>query len=82
MNEVITIGLDIAKNVFQLHGVDDRGQVVFCKRLGRGKVLSFFEGPPTCLIGIEACATSHYWSRALAFHGCGSKVWLGILRCR
>jgi transposase len=65
MGEVITIGLDIAKSVFQVHGVDGAGAVVICKRIGRSKVLEFFANLPPCLVGIEACATAHHWGREL-----------------
>lgn len=65
MGEVITIGLDIAKSVFQVHGVDGAGAVVIRKRISRAKVLEFFADPPPCLIGIEACATAHHWGREL-----------------
>jgi transposase len=65
MVEVITIGLDIAKSVFQVHGVDGAGAVVIRKRIGRSKVLEFFADLPPCLIGIEACATAHHWGREL-----------------
>jgi transposase len=65
MQTVTTIGLDIAKSVFQVHGVDAAGQVVIRRQLKRRQVLSFFEKLPPCLIGIEACASSHYWSREL-----------------
>jgi transposase len=65
MVEVITIGLDIAKSVFQVHGVDGTGAVVIRKRIGRSKVLEFFADLPPCLIGIEACATAHHWGREL-----------------
>jgi transposase len=65
MVEVITIGLDIAKSVFQVHGIDGAGAVVICKRIGRSKVLEFFANLPPCLVGIEACATAHHWSREL-----------------
>jgi len=60
-----TIGLDIAKNVFQLHGVDAAGKTVITKQLRRGQVISFFEKLPPCLIGMEACATAHHWAREL-----------------
>ena len=62
---ITRIGLDIAKSVFQLHGVDARGKTVLRKTLARGEVLSFFGNRPACLIGIEACAGSHYWAREL-----------------
>jgi transposase len=64
-----TIGLDIAKLVFQVHGIDDNGAVVIRKRLTRGQVKRFFEELPRCLIGIEACATAHYWARELCALG-------------
>ena len=60
-----TIGLDIAKNVFQAHGVDQNGKVVVRKRFSRAKVLEFFANLPPCLIGIEACPGAHYWAREL-----------------
>ena len=65
MQAVRTIGLDIAKSVFQIHGVDAAGNVVVRHRLKRRYVLSFFQKLPSCLIGIEACASSHHWSREL-----------------
>ena len=65
MQTVTTIGLDIAKSVFQVHGVDAAGQVVVRRQLKRRYVLAFFEKLPPCLIGVEACATSHHWSREL-----------------
>jgi transposase len=65
MGEVSTIGLDIAKSVFQVHGVDVDGAVVIRKRISRAKLLEFFASLPTCLVGIEACPTAHYWSRQL-----------------
>jgi len=61
----IRIGLDIAKNVFQVHGVDDNGTVVIRKRLRRPDMLGFFASLPPCLIGIEACSASHHWAREL-----------------
>jgi transposase len=65
MGEVITIGLDIAKSVFQVHGVDVDGAVVIRKRVSRAKVLEFFSTFPACLVGIEACPSAHHWSREL-----------------
>jgi transposase len=65
MQTVKTIGLDIAKSVFQVHGVDADGQAVIRRKLKRRYVLTFFEKLPACLVGIEACATSHHWSREL-----------------
>lgn len=65
MHTIKTIGLDIAKSVFQLHGVDAEGGVVIRRQLKRRYVLTFFEKLSPCLIGIEACASAHYWSRQL-----------------
>ena len=65
MQSITTIGLDIAKSVFQVHGVDAAGQVVLRRQLKRRYVLKFFEKLPPCLVGIEACASSHHWSREL-----------------
>jgi len=65
MQTITTIGLDIAKSVFQVHGVDAAGQVVIRRQLKRRHVLMFFQKLAPCLIGIEACASSHYWSREL-----------------
>src|SRR6185437_13216900 len=69
MGEVSTIGLDIAKSVFQVHGVDSAGAVVMRKRVGRAKVLEFFSGLSPCLVGIEACPSAHHWSRELQAFG-------------
>jgi transposase len=65
MQAVTTIGLDIAKSVFQVHGIDAEGQVIIRRQLRRRYVLAFFEKLAPCLVGIEACATSHHWSRQL-----------------
>ena len=65
MQAVTTIGLDIAKSVFQVHGVDAEGNVLIRRQLKRRYVLAFFQKLPPCLVGLEACATSHHWSRQL-----------------
>lgn len=65
----VTIGLDIAKNFFQVHAVDGSGQVVLRRKLSRGEVLGFFEAQPKVLVGIEACGTGHYWAREIAALG-------------
>ena len=65
MQTTKTVGLDIAKSVFQVHGVDADGNVVVRRQLKRRYVLTFFQKLPPCLVGIEACASSHYWSREL-----------------
>ena len=64
-----TIGLDIAKNFFQVHAVDAAGQIVLRRKLGRGEVRRFFEAQPKVLVGIEACGTGHYWAREIAALG-------------
>jgi len=65
MQEITTIGLDIAKSVFQVHGIDASGEGVVRRQLRRRQVLPFFRKLPACIIGIEACATSHHWAREL-----------------
>ena len=69
MQVVTTIGLDIAKSVFQVHGVDADGNVLIRRKLKRRYVIAFFEKLPPCLVGVEACATSHHWSRELTVLG-------------
>src|SRR4030081_1146773 len=65
MQTITTIGLDIAKSVFQVHGVDAAGDVVIRRQFKRRSVLAFFQKLPPCLVGIEDCASSHHWSREL-----------------
>lgn len=65
MSQVTTIGLDIAKNVFQAHGADAAGRQIFSRRVSRNKVLEFFAGQPKCLVALEACGGAHHWARAL-----------------
>ncbi len=65
MQAITTIGLDIAKSVFQVHGIDAGGNVIVRRQLKRRYVLVFFQKLPSCLVGIEACASSHHWSREL-----------------
>jgi hypothetical protein len=65
MQTVTTIGLDIAKSVFQIHGIDAAGDVIVRRKLKRRYVLPFFQKLPPCVVGIEACASSHHWSREL-----------------
>lgn len=74
MRNVTTIGLDIAKNVFQVHGVDADGVVVLRQRVTRSRMWKFFAKLPPCLIGIEACASSHYWARELVALGHNVKL--------
>src|SRR3974390_1575447 len=69
MGEISAIGLDIAKSVFQVHGVDGTGAVVMRKRISRSKLLEFFGGLSPCLVGIEACPSAHYWSREVQVLG-------------
>src|SRR5881409_908681 len=63
--QITTIGFDIAKNVFQVHGIDAAEKVVIRKQIRRGQVMKFFEALPPCLVGMESCATAHYWAREL-----------------
>jgi len=65
MEDVSTIGLDIAKSVFQVHGIDAVGEVIVRRQVKRAQVLKFFASLPPCLVGIEACASAHHWSREL-----------------
>jgi len=69
MNEVITMGVDLAKNVFQVHGIDAEGAVVFRRQLRRGRVLAFFKKQLPGLVGMEACATAHHWAREIGALG-------------
>jgi transposase len=64
--QAVTIGLDIAKSVFQAHGVDGAGEIVLQRRIRRAQLLEFFEKHPRCLVGIEACASAHHWARELS----------------
>ena len=89
--QVTTIGLDIAKNVFQVHGIDAAEKVVVRKQLRRRQVLEFFKALPACLVGMEACATAHYWARELTRLGHrvrlmpakdGSAAYCGRVRAR
>jgi len=77
MQTVIRMGLDIAKNAFQVHGVNAQGKVVVRKQLSRGEVRRFFANVPACLVGIEACAGSHYWARELTALGHDARLMAG-----
>ena len=65
MDQISIVGIDLAKSVMQVHGVDAAGAVVVQRRLRRGQVMGFFARLPRCVIGLEACATAHYWGREL-----------------
>ena len=67
--QLTTIGLDLAKHVFQVHGVDTAGTIVLKRRLRRGQMMAFFAGLAPCLVGMEACATAHFWARELTALG-------------
>ena len=69
MEQIKIVGLDIAKSVFQVHGIDGDGEVVVRRRLKRSRVLPFFASLEPCRIGIEACATAHFWARELGALG-------------
>lgn len=69
---ITTIGIDLAKNVFGIHGVDERGRVVVRKVLSRRRMVEFMAKLPRCVVGMEACATAHYWARTIT--GLGHEV--------
>jgi len=69
MQDVTIIGLDLAKNIFQVHGADDKGQAVLRKKMRRGQVLKFFASLPPCLVGLEACGSAHYWAQEITVLG-------------
>lgn len=69
MNNISVIGLDLAKNIFQVHGIDSSGKILIRKKLKRSEVLKFFSQLPLCLVGMEACGGSHYWYRELSKFG-------------
>src|SRR5215213_4063077 len=66
MNQVSTVGVDLAKHIFQLHGADSAGAVVFRKKLRRGQLLAFLATLPPCTVAMEACGSAHYWGREIA----------------
>src|SRR2546421_10622006 len=67
--QITTVGLDLAKRIFQVHGVDAAGKVVIRRRLQRSEIAAFFADLPACLVGIEACATAHHWARLIGASG-------------
>ena len=67
--KITTIGIDLAKNIFQIHGVDERGKVAVRKQLKRAQMLSYFANLEPCLIGMEACGSAHHWARTLEGYG-------------
>ena len=67
--KITTIGIDLAKSVFQVHGVDQHGKVIVRKRLSRAQVSKYFAQLPACLVGMEACGGAHYWARKLQAQG-------------
>jgi transposase len=74
MSEVSTVGIDLAKSVFQVHGSDTSGGVVFRKKLRRDQVMAFFSTLPRCVVAMEACASAHYWAREIAALGHDTKL--------
>jgi len=66
---VSIIGVDIAKNIFQVHGIDDEGRSVLYRKVRRDRLVKLFEGIEPCLVGMEACATAHHWARQLTALG-------------
>lgn len=69
MEKIITVGLDLAKSIFQVHGIDENGKVLVRRTLRRSQMLPFFRGIPACLVGMEACASAHHWAREIAALG-------------
>ena len=69
MTRITTIGVDLAKNVFQVHGIDAQGKVVVARKLSRKQFLAFFEKLEPCLVGMEACGSAHYWAREIGKFG-------------
>ncbi len=69
MEEITTVGLDLAKNVFQVHGSDSDGRVLLRKKLRREQLLSFFSKLPACMVAMEACSSSHHWGREIGALG-------------
>lgn len=65
MSEIITVGLDLAKNVFQVHGADSAGRAILRKKLRRGQVLEFFGQLSACVVAVEVCGGAHYWGREI-----------------
>ena len=65
MSEITTVGLDLAKNVFQVHGADTRGRAMLRKKLRRAQVLDFFATLPPCVVAMEACGGAHFWGREI-----------------
>lgn len=74
MNEISIIGLDLAKNVFQIHAADARGRCIMRRQVKRGQVLSFFAALPPCVVAMEACGTAHYWAREIGRLGHGTRL--------
>jgi transposase len=72
--QISAVGLDVAKNVFQVHCVDAAGKIVLTRQLRRGQVIAFFKKYPPCLVGMEACATAHHWAREISELGHSRKV--------
>jgi transposase len=73
MNKISVIGLDLAKNVFQVHGIDEDGEIIVRKQLTRGQMQQFFARLTPCLIGMESCSGAHYWFRTLTSANDGTR---------
>jgi transposase len=74
MSTIVTIGLDLAKSVFQIHGVDDAGRAVRRRRLSRHELVSYVAKRPACVVGMEACSAAHHWARELSRLGHGVRL--------
>lgn len=75
MSEMITVGLELARNVFQVHGADGAGRVALCKRIRRAQVLEFFSQLPSCIVAMEACGGAHFAARSFGSGTAGSAGW-------
>jgi transposase len=80
MSEIITVGLDLAKNVFQVHGADGTGRAVLRKKLRRGQVLEFFGQLPPCVVAMEACGGAHFWGREMVLSQSLGRRGIGSLK--
>ncbi|MET4235978.1 transposase [Bradyrhizobium sp. i1.4.4] len=80
MEKIVTVGLDLAKSIFQVHGTAENGKVLVRRTLRRSQVLPFFRSLPACLVGMEACASAHHWAREIAALGHSVRMIAASLR--
>ncbi len=82
LSAVTTVGLDLAKHVFQVHAIDAAGQIVIAKTIRRKDILNFFSDLPRCVVGLEACGSAHYWARELIRLGHDARLMTPLMRRR